>query len=271
MVLGVEIALAIVGLIALFGGKLPLTQRRFVQGVPARLLGVVALSPFPLAFAMGFRAGLQAADAGRPIAAVQDSLRWMEVGFVAVSALVVFGIGFLISEEAPSLAKFEEEDEPLARDRRDGDDEVTVRPFNAKAIFTFKSDRQYRVYADADQLYFIHLVGQHDFIAKLQGVDPEKIREMDRTPPKDMAGNHPHDFTVALTDVASATIDAPSFWGGHGKHSGSWQLTLADGTKWSFQFEEVADMRRAIESLATILEKKISVNAKWDEAKQKYR
>ena len=43
-----------------FAGKLPLTQQRFVSGVSARLLGLVALTPFPIAFGVAFVFGFQA-------------------------------------------------------------------------------------------------------------------------------------------------------------------------------------------------------------------
>lgn len=274
MIFGLEIGLAIVGLIALFRGKLPLTQQRFVSGVPARLLGLVALAPFPIAFGAAFVFGFQAGLEGRVMnESVKTTLMIIEAALVIFSALIVFGVGFAISETPPPIPDLDEPEDDRSTGIAAGwpDSEPRVRPFNAKAIFTFKSDRKYRVYGDGEMLYFIHLAGQWDLIGNLAGIDPQKLRDMDRMSPKDMVGNHANDFTVPLEDAASATIDAPSFWGGHGKHVGSWQLVLKDGTKWNLQFEEMPDMRRAVESLSQLLGEKITVNANWDEVKQKYR
>lgn len=272
MIFGLEIAMAIAGLIALFSGRLPLTNRRFVRGVPARLLGVTALLPFPLAFAGGFVVGFNRGLQGLPVDPKDPIFIWIEVGAVAICALIVFGGGFALSEETPPVAPVNHEEDPYGTDRLDrGDGEARTIPFNAKAVFTFRSDRKYRVYGDAESLYFIHLAGQHDLFANLSGIDPNAIRDMDRSSPKDLIGNHKHDFVVSLDDVASAKIDPPTFWGGHGKHVGSWTLVLQDGTKWNLQFEETLDMGNAITSLTNLLGDKITVNAKWDEAKQKYR
>lgn len=49
MILGAEIGLAIWGLIALIRGRMVVSKTKVVIGVPARLLGLLALTPLPLA------------------------------------------------------------------------------------------------------------------------------------------------------------------------------------------------------------------------------
>src|SRR5215217_4150589 len=49
MILGIEIALIILGLMALIRGKFQLSKSKVVVGLPARLLGVLALTPLPVA------------------------------------------------------------------------------------------------------------------------------------------------------------------------------------------------------------------------------
>ena len=50
MILGIEIALVIIGLLALVRGRMTVTASRVVEGIPARLLGLLALTPIPIAF-----------------------------------------------------------------------------------------------------------------------------------------------------------------------------------------------------------------------------
>ena len=54
MILGIEIALIVVGILALARGRMTLSKTKVVVGAPARLLGLLALTPLPLAFMIGF-------------------------------------------------------------------------------------------------------------------------------------------------------------------------------------------------------------------------
>jgi hypothetical protein len=58
MILGAEIGMLIVGIMALVQGRLPLTKTREVRGLPARLLAIVALLPLPLSFVGGLLLGI---------------------------------------------------------------------------------------------------------------------------------------------------------------------------------------------------------------------
>ena len=47
MILGLEIGLIIYGIIALVKGRMKFGENKVVEGLPARLLGVLALTPLP--------------------------------------------------------------------------------------------------------------------------------------------------------------------------------------------------------------------------------
>ncbi|HVK13039.1 MAG TPA: hypothetical protein VM597_30075 [Gemmataceae bacterium] len=50
LVIGLGIGLIVAGIIALIKGRLNLSKKKAVQGVPARLLGVALMTPLPLGF-----------------------------------------------------------------------------------------------------------------------------------------------------------------------------------------------------------------------------
>jgi hypothetical protein len=53
MILGAEIGLAIMGLLALIRGRMTVSKTKVVVGWPARLLGLLALTPLPLVLLIG--------------------------------------------------------------------------------------------------------------------------------------------------------------------------------------------------------------------------
>ena len=64
MIIGAEIGLLIMGIIALCTGKMSMGGGKEVLGWKARLIGFIALLPFTLAFAIGFVGGFLAAANG---------------------------------------------------------------------------------------------------------------------------------------------------------------------------------------------------------------
>ena len=94
MILGVEIALALVGLLALFTGRMNITGKKLVYGVPARLLGLLALTPLPLALL-----AVLASGTGDP-----TTITLIEGGVVFTVVAVVFGIGAILAVPRPEPA-----------------------------------------------------------------------------------------------------------------------------------------------------------------------
>jgi disulfide bond formation protein DsbB len=112
MILGLEIGLAIIGLIALFGGKFTISKTKVVEGVPARLLGLLALTPFPLAFVVVV--GYVAANApANPEQFVADN-QWTIIGIEAAIVITIAVLLFVISAAVAT--------NPEARKRRDEDE-----------------------------------------------------------------------------------------------------------------------------------------------------
>src|SRR5262245_17492016 len=110
MILGIEIGLAVLGILLLSLGKFRLSPTRVVRGWPARLLGVVALLPFPVAFVLGF---VTVILMGRPIK--PDEQLWfgllIDGGCVVGCVLALFGLGWLLSEPVTRAEEDDEDDE----------------------------------------------------------------------------------------------------------------------------------------------------------------
>src|SRR4051812_13151875 len=98
MILGLEIGLIIFGLIALFRGKLTISKTKVVEGLPARLLGLLALTPLPIAILVGIVFVLAVAPNNPEKAArIADenklTLALVEAGIVIFITILVFGFG----------------------------------------------------------------------------------------------------------------------------------------------------------------------------------
>jgi hypothetical protein len=95
MILGMEIGLAIFGILALVKGKMTLSKNKVVVGAPARLLGLLALMPLPVAFGVGLLYALSEGpvNAGRVADDNKLALAAVEGGIVVLFAVLVFGIG----------------------------------------------------------------------------------------------------------------------------------------------------------------------------------
>jgi hypothetical protein len=107
MILGAEIGMLVLGLIALCSGKLTLSKNQVVYGTPARLLGLVAMAPFPLSFAVGFAIAVSQGIQGKAVNV--KSMPWELIlieGCIVVACLAtVYGVGWSYAESSIPVAK----------------------------------------------------------------------------------------------------------------------------------------------------------------------
>jgi hypothetical protein len=103
MVLGAEIGLAVMGLVALFTGKLTLSKTTVLHGIPARLLGLFCMAPVPIAFMILFAIAISiAAQGGDP--SVIDGPDWkvtlwlIEVGTLISCCILLYAIGNAVAK-----------------------------------------------------------------------------------------------------------------------------------------------------------------------------
>ncbi|MBI3860560.1 MAG: hypothetical protein HY290_01545 [Planctomycetia bacterium] len=95
MIIGVEIAMFIMGLIAIFKGHLSLSRTIVVEGIAARLLGLVLLAPVPLVFtvALIWTVVINLNNNGVVQEAPRGQMIALEVGTLVVCGAFVYVFG----------------------------------------------------------------------------------------------------------------------------------------------------------------------------------
>jgi len=96
MIIGLEIGLLIFGFVALIRGKFTITKNKVVEGMPARLLGALAILPLPLLVGLGILLGL--AKGEQFFVKNKLQLTIAEAAIVVVFAIIIFGVGAAIGK-----------------------------------------------------------------------------------------------------------------------------------------------------------------------------
>jgi hypothetical protein len=91
MILGAEIGMIVIGIIALVKGKLTLSKKKVVYGTPARFLAIITFMPLPTAFVIGAIVATASVAQGRTI--TQENFRGTAAAIEA--AVVIFYIVLL--------------------------------------------------------------------------------------------------------------------------------------------------------------------------------
>jgi hypothetical protein len=145
MILGLYIGLAVAGILALIRGRMQISKSKIVIGVPARLLGLLGLTPLPLAIVVGMiyvAANVDVTDAQAVQRFTQEHqgrftlIEGVCAGLVAVTLFVLAAVLAVSPEEARRRGKRrpaveyddEYDDRPPRRRRRDEDDAENDRP-----------------------------------------------------------------------------------------------------------------------------------------------
>jgi hypothetical protein len=113
MILGIEIAMIVVGILAIVRGKMTVTGNKVVIGTPARLLGALALTPLPAAF-MAILAYVAINAPADPERFAQDK-KWTIIG---IEAAIVIGIAVLVFGIGAAIGIDRREAERIERHRR---------------------------------------------------------------------------------------------------------------------------------------------------------
>lgn len=102
MILGAEIGMIIMGIIALVKGQMTLTKKRIVYGAPARFLAIITFLPIPTAFVIATTVAAISVAKGQNV--TQESFKWTGAGIEAVVVIfyiiLLYAIGFRLA--APS-------------------------------------------------------------------------------------------------------------------------------------------------------------------------
>lgn len=123
MILGAEIGLLVMGIIAMVKGKLTLTKNRIVYGLPGRLIAIFALLPLPLALMIGVGIGVYHAIDNPQFDPNELQRRYggvfiaIELGCIVLSLALLYGIGLMYAElPRPNRPMIEDDDDSVDDD-----------------------------------------------------------------------------------------------------------------------------------------------------------
>jgi hypothetical protein len=151
MLLLYEIGLGIFGLITVIRGKMALSSTKVVEGIPAYMLGILAMVPLPLAFTIGLVVGFMHAKDGNEFKLDNENqlmFAVIELGICLVVSALVFGIGASIGKKPNKKRKkhWDDDDDENWDDRirrsRYEDDNEDERP-RRKRRAELEEDEQY--------------------------------------------------------------------------------------------------------------------------------
>jgi hypothetical protein len=127
LIIGLGIGMIIAGIITLVRGRLQLSQRKAVQGVPAYILGVALLTPLPLGFLVAITYTILNVDPNKP----EQLEQWTNDNEMVLNGIVAgveIGLGLIIIVIAACLAKpLSDESQQVGRRTVDYDDELPRR------------------------------------------------------------------------------------------------------------------------------------------------
>jgi MFS superfamily sulfate permease-like transporter len=138
VVLILELLLFICGIVLIAAGKIPISKTKAVEGVVARLLGLLAMLPLVLMIGIGFVYGVIMARRGADPKPVQDKMvviAVFELGFTLIVVGLIVGIAVMAAKETGDGRRRrkrrrrrdededDEEDQPRKRSRRDDEDD----------------------------------------------------------------------------------------------------------------------------------------------------
>lgn len=162
-------------------------------------------------------------------------------------------------------------------------------PFFAHAVRTLKLDVLYRVYPSPTGVRFIKVGGEGGLARGIAGGLQSQgllgalvaapllkraaarletlAREYDAEDPRALATAHAGSFVAAPSDFLTSALDDERTFGGNGPQYGVWNAELRNGEKLKLQFESLADMRAAFESLPQAFGSNLTVNVTWNPTK----
>jgi hypothetical protein len=97
-----EIVMLIFGIITLIRGKFMLTRAKEVRGVPARIIGIFLVLPFPLSLALQFLAGIVLAIQGRQPTTQEIKTIAVVIEFSMVAICFLTAVGIAIAYARPA-------------------------------------------------------------------------------------------------------------------------------------------------------------------------
>jgi hypothetical protein len=161
--------------------------------------------------------------------------------------------------------------------------------FNIKLVSPLSSAGKYRVFVERSDLLFIQVEGGSrsvleaavPFLGPAGGIIPlalwlfgksnarAKLQRLEEGNPEELLRESENNFKLNLAEIRDAAIEAPAFFQKSGK-AGRLNFSVRHGEKIKCEFDDDAEMNKAIHLLAPLLNSTLKVNAEWDEKNQRF-
>ncbi len=156
-------------------------------------------------------------------------------------------------------------------------------------VSPISSAGKYRVFVERSDLLFIQVEGGSrsilaaaaPFLGPAGGIIPlalwlfgkskarAKLQRLEEGNPEELLRESENNFKLNLAEIRDAAIEAPGFFQTSGK-SGRLNFSVRHGEKIKCEFDDDAELNKAIHLLAPLLSSTLKVNVEWNGKKRRF-
>ena len=155
--------------------------------------------------------------------------------------------------------------------------------------FISRTDSMYRVYARANDLYFIQLAGlsattdalmihfglvgyliRQSMKRRAKKKTEEFLQRAGNVEPEQLLSEGKNNFKLFIPEIRDAVIEPPTWFALHGKQAGRWNFSVRNGKKMRFEFENADQMKTALGVLPHLMNSTLRLNVEWDESRKRF-
>ena len=161
--------------------------------------------------------------------------------------------------------------------------------FNVILVSPLSSAGKYRIFVERSDLLFIQVEGGSrsvleaavPFLGPAGGIIPltlwlfnkrktkAKRKRLEEGDPGELLRENENNFKLNLAEIRDAAIEAPAFFQNSGK-AGRLNFSVRHGEKIKCEFDNAAEINKAIHLLAPLLSSTLKVNVEWNGKKRRF-
>jgi hypothetical protein len=161
--------------------------------------------------------------------------------------------------------------------------------FNVILVSPLSSVGKYRIFVERSDLLFIQVEGGSrsvleaavPFLGPAGGIIPltlwlfnkrktkAKRKRLEEGDPGELLRENENNFKLNLAEIRDAAIEAPAFFQNSGK-AGRLNFSVRHGEKIKCEFDNAAEINKAIHLLAPLLSSTLKVNMEWNGEKRRF-
>ena len=161
--------------------------------------------------------------------------------------------------------------------------------FNVILVSPLSSAGKYRIFVERSDLLFIQVEGGSrsvleaavPFLGPAGGIIPltlwlfnkrktkAKRKRLEEGDPGELLRENENNFKLNLAEIRDAAIEAPAFFQNSGK-AGRLNFSVRHGEKIKCEFDNAAEINKAIHLLTPLLSSTLKVNVEWNGEKRRF-